>query len=517
MKFFHSDQIREIDAFTIRNEPVTSVDLMERAAMQLFNWITGRFDRTVRFVIFTGPGNNGGDGLALARLLSSNRYDCELHYVKFSRNESDDWKHNRERLLKETDVKFYILDEADKFPLIDVNDVIIDALFGSGLTRPAEGLPAGIIRQINQTSAVVVSVDIPSGLSGEANSGKTEDNIIKADYTLSFQFPRLSFMFAENAVYTGEWIILPIGLSPEAVMNTSSPWELTVKDDVLPLLKRRNRFDHKGIFGHALFIAGSMGKMGAAVLGAGAAMRTGVGLLTCHIPSSGVQILQTVVPEAMVSPDNNVEIITGITGTDRFDAVGIGPGIGTDPLSAAVLHSLLVKCNKPMVIDADALNILGMNREWLSRIPGGAILTPHPREFERIAGSSPDSYHRLLRQMEFSKRFRCIVVLKGANTSVTTPDGKVHFNTTGNPGMATAGSGDVLTGILLSLLAQGYPPEDAAVTGVFLHGLAGDITAKAKGFEALIASDLTENIGNAYKWLREEDPGSEVQMNDSNK
>ncbi|HSL86106.1 MAG TPA: NAD(P)H-hydrate epimerase [Bacteroidales bacterium] len=269
MKIFRCDQIREIDSFTISNEPIASADLMERAALQLFSWLAARFERTVRFIIFAGPGNNGGDGLALARLLFSNRYHCEVHYVKFSEHESDDWKHNRERLLKETDVKFNILDEADKFPLIDANDVIIDALLGSGLTRPAEGLAAEIIRHINHTSTVVVSVDIPSGLPGEANSGKTNDKIIKADYTLSFQFPKLSFMFPENAVYTGEWIILPIGLSPEAVRNISSPWELTVKEGVLPLLKRRNRFDHKGIYGHGLLMAGSRGKMGAAVLGAG--------------------------------------------------------------------------------------------------------------------------------------------------------------------------------------------------------------------------------------------------------
>ena len=502
MKFFRSEQIREIDALTILNEPVASIDLMERAAMQLFNWIADRFDRTAEFMIFAGPGNNGGDGIALARILAANRYYSEVYYVKLSDRESDDWRINFDRLVKETDVRPDVIDTADKFPLISGKKIIIDAIFGSGLTRPIEGLAAEIVSLINQSGSPVISVDIPSGLFGEDNSMNIQGNIVRADYTLSLQFPKLSFMFGENAKFLGDWIVLPIGLSPQAVRDTESPFVLTEREEIVPLLRKRGRFEHKGNFGHGLLIAGSYGKLGAAVLGAGAALRTGIGLLTCHIPSLGTTVMHTAVPGAMVHPDRDDRIITEAPDAESYDAVGIGPGIGSDPSTQAALHRILIRAEKPMVIDADGLNILGMNRKWLELIPPGSILTPHPKEFERITGTSGNSYERLMKQISFSKNFRSVVVLKGANTSITTPDGRVCFNSTGNPGMATAGSGDVLTGILLSLLAQGYAPEDAAVTGVFLHGLAGDIAAAEKGLEATIATDIIENTGKAFKAIR---------------
>ncbi len=309
-------------------------------------------------------------------------------------------------------------------------------------------------------------------------------------------------MFAENADYLGEWVVLPIGLDENAIKNIFSPFKFLENSNIKPLLKTRKKFDHKGTFGHGLLFSGSTGKMGAAVLGARAALRTGVGLITCHVPLSGVIIVQCAVPEAMVQPDRNERHLSEIGNTDTFSAVGIGPGIGTEPESQRVLHRLLEESRKPMVIDADALNILSMNKELLSLIPEGAILTPHPKEFERLAGESENSFLRLNKQMEFSKEHKCIVVLKGAHTSVSTPEGNVFFNSTGNPGMATAGSGDVLTGIILSLLAQGYSPESAAIIGVYLHGLAGDIAAEESCFESIIASDIINCIGKAFKRIR---------------
>jgi ADP-dependent NAD(P)H-hydrate dehydratase / NAD(P)H-hydrate epimerase len=503
MKIFKCEQIREIDDYTIRYEPVASVDLMERAAGKLLTWYVSRFERSYRIFIFAGSGNNGGDGLALARMLSANRYDVEVHYVQFTERRSSDWEINRLRLQAETDVRFNYLESPDQFPVISSGDIIIDAIFGSGLTRPAVGLPADVIREINRVDCIKISIDIPSGLFGEDNSSNIYENIIRADYTLSFQFPKLAFMFAENYQYTGEWFVLPIGLHIDAIRDIVSPYTLVGKSDVLPMLKKRNKFDHKGNFGHGLLVSGSAGKTGACILGAGAALRSGIGLLTCHVPSGSSTAIHCAVPEAMIHEDHSEEYISDIGNTDLFSAVGVGPGLGTANETQKALYQLLNECKKPVIIDADALNILSFNREWLSLLAAGTILTPHPKEFERLAGKTENGFARLARQIEFSIEQKCIVILKGAYTSITTSDGKVFFNSTGNPGMATAGSGDVLTGILLSLLAQGLSPENAALLGVFLHGLAGDITAGESCYESIIASDIINCLGKAFNKIRE--------------
>jgi ADP-dependent NAD(P)H-hydrate dehydratase / NAD(P)H-hydrate epimerase len=502
MKIFSGDQIKKIDKDTITNEPVSSVNLMERAALRLFQWYSERFERTKRIFIFTGPGNNGGDGLALARILSENRYEPAVFSLQTTGKTSKDQDVNYQRLKNETKVPFTIIGKSDQFPVISPQDVIVDALFGTGLSRPLEGFPAELINQINNTEALVISIDIPSGLFGEDNSENMLSNIVKADYTMSFQFPRLAFLFSENESYTGDWKVLPIGLSPASIRNTVTQFFYLGKEDVKPLLIGRKKFDHKGIFGHGLLIAGSYGKMGAAVLGAKAALRTGTGLLTCHIPSGGNIIVQNAVPEAMVIPDISEKHISEIGDTELFSAVGIGPGIGTGKETQEALYNLLQKSGKPMVIDADALNILGMNRKWFSLLNDNIILTPHPKEFERLTVATNNSYKRLQNQIEFSKKHNCIVVLKGAYTSISTQEGIVYFNSTGNPGMAKGGSGDVLTGIILSLLAQGYTPGNAAITGVYLHGLAGDIAAEKSCFESFLPSDLINEIGEAFNRIR---------------
>jgi NAD(P)H-hydrate epimerase len=503
MRIFLSRQIKEIDEYTIKHEPVSSADLMERAAGQLFNWIVSRYDRSEHFVIFAGPGNNGGDGLALARMLSTARYNVEVYYVNFTGKTSPDWEVNRRRLESETSLKFNYLSNAEEFPVISSGDIIIDALFGTGLTRVVEGLPAEIIKKLNLVNATVISIDIPSGLFSDDNRDNSYDSVVKADYTLSFQFPKLSFMFAESAPFAGEWEVLPIGLDPNVIRDTKSPYSLTGSSDVVKLIRKRRKFDHKGIFGHGLLVSGSSGKMGAAVLAAGASLRTGIGLITCHVPSCGYIILQCSVPEAMADTDKSENFISDIGITDSFDAVGAGPGLGVSKETQAEIRNLLAKCKKPLVLDADALNILSLNKEWLKLLPPNTILTPHPKEFERLAGPSENSYERLQKQIRFSRDHNCVVVLKGANTSVSSPGGNVWFNSTGNPGMAKAGSGDVLTGILLSLLSQGYAAENAAILGVYLHGLAGDIAVSESCYESIIASDLINCIGKAFNKIRE--------------
>ncbi len=506
MKIFRSEQIREIDEYTILYEPVSSIDLMERAASQLFRWITEHISRSERTVIFIGPGNNGGDGLALSRMLALSSYNVEVYNISISEKFSPDWQINRKRLESETIIRINNLSVPDEFPVVNEGDIIVDAIFGSGLTRSVEGLPGEIIRLINCTGAKIISVDIPSGLFGEDNRNNTYDTVIRADYTLSFQFPKLASMFSENAPYAGEWIILPIGLNSSSIRSTDSPYTFLENKDIKQLLKKRNKFDHKGIYGHGLLIAGSWGRMGAAILGAGAALRTGIGLITCHVPDSGRVIMQSALPEAMTVLDKCEKFISETGDTERYDAIGIGPGLGTSPETQQALYNFLSTCKKPMVIDADALNILSFFKVWLPLLPAGAILTPHPREFERLTGKSENGYERLGKQIGFSKEFNCIVILKGAHTSVTTPDGKVYFNSTGNPGMATAGSGDVLTGIILSLLAQGYTSEYAALAGVYLHGLAGDIASEELSYESILASDIINNISNAFKRIRELNP-----------
>jgi len=503
MKIFTSGQIKKIDEYTIKNEPVASVDLMERAAARLFEWYTSKFGRSERILIFAGPGNNGGDGLALARMLAKDRFEPEVYYLRFSDATSVDWKINRERLERETRLPFSIIENADQFPMTGTDDIIIDAIFGSGLSRPVEGLAAEAIQLINRSGSTVISIDIPSGLFGEDNSSNNPDSIVKADYTISFQFPKLAFMFRENESFTGKWTILPIGLDPRAISGTDTPYIYLESKLIEPLFKRRRKFDHKGIFGHGLLVGGSYGKMGAIVLGARSALRTGVGLITCHIPACGNLVMQCSVPEAMIIHDNNDRYITDAGNTDIFDAVGVGPGMGTQHESHKALHNLLLTCKKPLVIDADGLNILSANKDWFSLLPEKAILTPHPKEFERFAGKTAGSYARLQKQIEFSAKHNCIIVLKGAYTTITSPGGEVWFNSTGNPGMATAGSGDLLTGMILSLLAQGYDPADAAVTGVYLHGLAGDIAVEKSSYESVIASDIINEIGAAFNKTRE--------------
>jgi len=502
MKIFRCDQIKYIDDYTIKYEPVTSIELMEKAAGKLFRWIKERYRRTQRFVIYVGPGNNGGDGLALGRMLTGDRYDVTLNYVKFTEKTSGAWEVNRHRLKSERGIELNTVTNIEEVLPINSGDIIIDAIFGSGLTRPVQGLPGELIKQINKSGATVISIDIPSGLFGEDNSSNDPESIVKADFTLSLQFPKLSFMFAENSQFVGEFEVLPIGLNEDAIKNTISPYLFLEKNDVSPLLRRRRKFEHKGNFGHGLLISGSLGKMGAAVMGAEAALRTGIGLITCHIPSCGNVIMQSYLPEAMVINDKSENFISDIESTDTFSAVGVGPGIGISVETQNTVQNLLSECKKPLVIDADALNILSLNKDWLSLLPARTILTPHPKEFERLTGKSSSGFDRLRVQIQFSRDYNCVVILKGANTSVTTPEGKVLFNSSGNPGMAKGGSGDILTGILLSLLAQGYTPENAAVLGVYLHGLAGDIAAGESCYESIIASDIINCIGKAYNEIR---------------
>ena len=499
MKVFTTSQIRNIDACTIEHEPVASIDLMERAALECTQWLTEKYNRDTGIIIVAGPGNNGGDGWAIARLFADRGYTkIRMFLVPLSAELSSDSAINRQRLFDQNRVPVSIIESTEKFPEIRKDDIIVDALFGSGLTRPLGGLAADVVKYVNLAGCPVIAIDIPSGLMGEDNTSNTPDTIIKARHTLTFQFPRLSFFFPENEVFVGDWTMLDIKLRSECMQNAITPYYYICGEDVSGIIRPRRKFSHKGTYGHALLIAGSYGMMGAAVLASKACLRAGTGLVSAHIPSKGYQVLQTSIPEAIISIDPSEDCFSRIPDLIPYNVVGVGPGIGTRAPVLKALKELLSNCPRPMVIDADALNLIASHKELLDLVPDNSILTPHPKEFERLAGTSKGGYDRVMKQIDFARRHNIIIVLKGANTSIALPDGKCYFNSTGNPGMATGGSGDVLTGILLSLLAQGYEPSEVALAGVYLHGLAGDMAARNTGQQALIATDIIDHIGNAF-------------------
>ncbi len=500
MKILSVRQIREADLYTIKNEPVSSTDLMERASSRASEWIFNRFGTERSFLVFAGRGNNGGDGLAMARILAGKGLKVKVFLSSFT-GLSEDASVNLNRLKETGIVEIELLKGEESFPAVENSDIIIDALFGSGLSRPIEGSAAGTVKKINESGATVISVDIPSGLFGEDNTNNDPSSIVKAGYTLTFQLPKLSFFFRENRIYTGEWYVIPIDLHPRFIENAETPYFYMTGDFFKGLVKKREKFSHKGGFGHCLIISGSYGKMGAAVLAAKGCLRTGAGLVTVHSPANGTEIIQAAVPEAMVSIDESPGMITNVYGLERYSAVCAGPGIGTFEPTQKALEMLIGQWRNPVVLDADALNILSIRRELFSKLPPGSILTPHPGEFDRMAGESSTGYDRHLKQISFSREYGVYVVLKGAFTSVTTPEGECYFNSTGNPGMATAGSGDVLTGIIVSLLGQCYSPLAASQLGVYIHGLAGDIAAYKLSQQSIIAGDITDNIGVAFKKL----------------
>ena len=496
MKILSAAQIKELDAYTIQYEPVPSIDLMERACQAFITWFVERYDAIHRVGIVCGTGNNGGDGLGIARMLHEWNYPVKVWIVRGGVKETSDFQTNLQRL----DPKIQVVEITSevKAELFDDRTMLIDAIFGSGLSRPVEGIYEQFIDCLNSSKAIKIAVDIPSGMFADKHS---EEEIFRAHHTVSFQLPKLAFMMPENNRYTGEWHLVDIGLSKKGLHEIQSSFYLTTLKAIKKIWKPRNKFDHKGKFGHALLIAGSKGKMGACILSAKAALRAGVGLLTVHVPQSGHPIVQAAAPEAMALIDSSDDHFSEQKLVDHFTAIGIGPGLGQHADTKNALAQLFTKFSKPMVIDADALNLLSAHPELQALIPAGSILTPHPKEFERLVGGWSDDFERLVKLQQFSKKINGVVVLKGAYTTIACPSGDVYFNPTGNPGMATGGSGDVLTGILTGLLAQGYSTEETALMGTYLHGLAGDLSAREMGMTSLIAGDLIDFLPMAFKKL----------------
>ena len=490
-KIINASQTRAVDQYTIKNNPISSIDLMENAANAFVQAFVRAFDQdeliSRKIVVLCGTGNNGGDGFAVCRILKNKGINASAILVKFRETLSQDCLINKNRL---ENVK--TLDESLPIPDFSHYDIIIDAILGSGLSAPVTGFVARVVEAINNAEKDVYSIDVPSGL--PCDSIAESDCIVHTAHVISFQRPKLSFFLPENSAYIKTWEAVDIGLNESFIQEQDSNLFL-IDESISQHVKQRQTHSHKGTYGHALLIAGSFGKMGAAILSAKACLRSGVGLLTCLVPKCGYEIMQISVPESMCLTDDTMNTLSTLPPEIKiYDSVGIGPGIGKDVLTSKMLEMLLKSNAHPLVLDADAINIISEHNELIEFLPKNTILTPHIKEFDRLAGHSRNTLDRLKKQQLFSTKHSAIIVLKGANTSISSPSGHLYFNTTGNPGMATAGSGDVLTGIIAGLLAQKYDPLSAAIISVYYHGKAGDQGVKYRSHNSLIASDIIEHL-----------------------
>lgn len=511
MKIFTTQQIYDADKLTIENQQIASHELMERAAIQIFNWLHLRLQGApVKIHLFCGIGNNGGDGISLARHLKDHGYTIEVHVVNYSDKRSEDFLLNLSR-LKERKIWPNYINSATVLPVINSQDIVIDAIFGIGLNRDPDAWIIALIKHLNASKAFVLSVDIPSGLFTDQGINKPEA-VVNASYVLSFQTPKLVFFLPETGVFVKQWEVLDIGIDPEYLIKTESDFELIGKNEVLPIYIPREKFSHKGTYGHSLIIGGSYGKIGAVQLTSRACLAAGSGLVTALVPKCGYIPLQTALPEIMVLTSNSEELISDIDFNFTPTVIGIGIGLGTSKEVKKAFSSFLDTNSVPLVIDADGLNLLSETKSLLKKMPPKSVLTPHPKELERLIGTWKDDFEKLKKAKEFSAKYNCILVLKGANT-ITIYQNKGFINTTGNPGMATAGSGDVLTGIITGLIAQGYDPLKAAVFGVYLHGSAGDIALESYGYQALNASAIIDALGYAYIDLFKRPEATEAEEN----
>ena len=501
MKLFTAEQIKRWDDFTIQHLGITSLELMERAASKCVNWLVDSGYIHRHFAIFCGKGNNGGDGLAIARLLAQKGEQVDVYILEFGKIGTDDFQANLER-LHTLPVKIHYIQQDIPFPQIPSTSIIIDALFGAGLNKPLDGISAAVVQHINNCKAIVIAIDVPSGLFLTHSS--RDYTVIEAEHTLTFQTYKLGLLLAENSPFLGLVHVLDIGLRKEFYETVPSAFETVDYSLVSSIYKPRNRYSHKGSFGHTLLIGGSYGKIGAIMLTTSACLRSGCGLTSVYIPACGYSILQTALPEAMVLTDSNERFVSKLPTIDlnSFSAIGIGPGLGTSEATQHIVADLISSITKPLVIDADGLNCVALNKSLLHQLPSSSILTPHPKEFDRLFGKSKNEVERIDKAVAHAKALHAIIILKGHHTLIALPDDKAYFNMTGNAGMAKGGSGDVLTGILTSLLAQGYTPEQAALLGVHLHGAAGDHTAQAQPQETMVATDLIRSLNFAFHHLQ---------------
>ncbi|HLS31113.1 MAG TPA: NAD(P)H-hydrate dehydratase [Flavobacteriaceae bacterium] len=502
MKIYTAQQIGKADKATLKSQDITSLELMERAAVLAFSTLIKKYkNKTVGFQVFCGIGNNGGDGLVIARKILEYGYEVKVFVVEYSKYYSPEFETNLNRIKNEYDLKIDFLNEKSKKPALKKADVLIDAIFGIGLNRAMPIWVQDLVEQINDSKCEVIAIDLPTGML--ANLPKLPDQpIIRASKTLTFQAPKLSFYLPETTEYTGKVKILDIGLDQEFLEALNSTIQVIEKKFLKSIYKKRPQFSHKGSFGHALIVGGSYGMIGSMVLASKAALRSGAGKVTTLIPKCGYEILQIAVPEAMTITGENEQYLQNLEKLDfQPKTICFGMGAGTKKETADFFLDLMKSTENPLVIDADGLNLLSKHKFLLEFIPKNSVLTPHPKELERLIGKWDSDIEKIDKTQNFAIKHQVVMLIKGANTLIITPE-QIFINTTGNPGMATAGSGDVLSGVIAGLLAQNYSPENAAVLGVWLHGKAGDLSVKKSAEEALIAGDLIAYFGKAFSILK---------------
>jgi len=502
MKILSAEQTKLADAFTIINEPISSIDLMERAATACFKRIKTFIKTDETVLVFCGMGNNGGDGLVIARLLLNQGFDCKAVVIHYADKFSSDAAFNYERLKQEHPnalLEIYKIEDFSKLTL-GPNSLVVDALMGTGLNKAAERLLAETIDYINLNFTQIISIDIPSGLFADASS-KDNKSVIRSSLTLSLHAPKLAMMMAENKSFVPEFEIVDIGLIEPSAAANDVVYHYLTKIEIQSLIKPRNKFSHKGTFGHALLLAGSKGKSGAAIIAANACLKSGAGLLTVHSTQKTIDALLVNLPEAMAEVDPNVDFISEVISPENYTAIAFGPGVGQHEDTQLALKKILQYYTGKLVIDADGLNILSENKTWLTFLPPDSILTPHPKEFERLTEKHDNDFDRIKALKHFAMKNSCIVVLKGAHSTLAMPDGSVFFNSTGNAGLAKGGSGDGLTGIILGLLSRGYNAPQAALIGTYVHGFAADLCIQKKSRESLLITDVIKMLGRAFKKL----------------
>ena len=497
MKILSAKQVYKADQATMKSLSISSTDLMEKAGLACFKSIY-QVLKNAKYPIhvFCGMGNNGGDGLVISRLLAEKGLDVKTYLVNFSDKRTDDFCINLERLKKLNSDVYEINGEVD-FPQISNNHIIVDAIFGIGLKRGVEGFTKQLIQRLNQSKATIIAIDIPSGLFADQHM-IDHDGVVKADQVLTFQVPKLALLIPENQNFIKAWKVLDIELDKTYLETVGVEYEFVEAIDIKRIYKKREKFSHKGSHGHSLIIGGSFGKIGAVILASRAALKSGSGLVSSYIPKCGYTAIQALIPEVMVEVDDE-KIVQFFNFKTKPNAIGIGPGLGTHLKTKKGFVEFYSNCKIPMVIDADGLNIISEFKDLKRLIPKNTILTPHPKEFERLAGKWTDDYHKLEMLKKFSVKYECVVVLKGAYTAVAY-QGKIWFNSSGNAALATAGSGDVLTGIICSLLAQGYASLQASLMGVYIHGRSADIAIESEeSMESFIASNAIANLGRVFK------------------
>lgn len=491
LKLLTAAQAKEVDAYTILKEPILAVDLMERASKAFVSFFINHFpDRNLTIAVYAGTGNNGGDGLAIARMLHQHGYrSLSVKIARFSRHISNEFEHNRQLLLH-NGVKVVEIIASSNFPE-EQAAILIDALLGSGLNKPLSAEFARLVAYLNDLKKTIVAVDVPAGFFTEGILDQ-EALVLKANLVITFQFPAINFLLPESASYMDSWEVVPIGLNEPFLRSLDSPYFWIEEMDIRQMIKRRLPFQHKGSFGHVLVIAGQERTMGAALLTAAASTYAGSGLTTACIPEKGTTALHTYMPEIMLI-QRTANVVPEID-WQKYQVIAIGPGLGIGPDAEALLSEVLHQFKQPLVLDADALNVLAVKPELWELLPINSVITPHVKEFDRLFGTHASWWSRLetIRHKALEKRI--FIILKNRYSILATPEGHIYFNPTGNPAMATGGMGDVLTGIIASFLAQGYPSKEACHLALFVHGKAGDELALPHRLSTVLPSQLTAQL-----------------------